>query len=124
MNQHTKIATVTLNRPLIEPSSFPLQGRPGEPVNGNNLMPGGKASTSPVLADYGFSIAVNGLWGQKNSHIFEQLACKRSRTALCGLPAGLRTGIKIIDEVHQETTDSTFRASAHSRRRGVPCSKL
>lgn len=115
MNQNIKIATVTLN-PAIDRTVFIPNFKAGQVnrVEREQSDAGGKGvNVASVLADYGFSIAVTGFLGAENSYIFEQLfARKKIEDRFVRIAGQTRTGIKIIDEVHQETTDLNFPGQA------------
>jgi 1-phosphofructokinase len=111
MSQTMKIATVTLN-PAIDRTVFV----PDFKVNKVNRVEweqadaGGKGvNVASVLADYGLSMAVTGFLGEENALIFERLfAQKKIEDRFVRIAGSTRIGIKIIDEVHQETTDLNF----------------
>lgn len=115
MNQNVKIATVTLN-PAIDRTVFIPNFKAGQVnrVEREQSDAGGKGvNVASVLADYGFSMAVTGFLGAENSYIFEQLfARKKIEDRFVRIAGRTRTGIKIIDEVHRETTDLNFPGQA------------
>lgn len=115
MNQNIKIATVTLN-PAIDRTVFIPNFKAGQVnrVEREQSDAGGKGvNVASVLADYGLALAATGFLGTENSYIFEQLfARKKIEDWFLRINGRTRTGIKIIDEVHQETTDLNFPGQA------------
>jgi 1-phosphofructokinase len=115
MSQTMKIATVTLNPAIDRTVSIPnfRAGRVNR-VEREQSDPGGKGvNVASVLADFGLSVAVTGFLGAENSYIFEQLfAHKKIEDRFVRIAGRTRTGIKIIDEVNQETTDLNFPGQA------------
>jgi 1-phosphofructokinase len=111
MNKASKVATVTLN-PAIDRTVYVPDFRAAKVnrVEREQFDPGGKGvNVASVLADYGLSVAVTGLLGRENSFIFDELFERKNIDERFVRIAGqTRTGIKIIDEVHQETTDINF----------------
>ena len=103
-----KIATVTLN-PAID-QTVRADGFRLNTVNRGQAMQfdaGGKGvNVASFLADYGHATAVTGFLGQENPELFEQLfAHKRIEDHFVRIPAHTRTGVKIVDEANQQTTD-------------------
>jgi len=117
MNQNARIATVTLN-PAIDRTVFVPNFKAGQVnrVEREQSDAGGKGvNVASVLADFGFAMAATGFLGAENSYIFEQLfARKKIEDRFVRITGRTRTGIKIIDEVHQETTDLNFPGQAPS----------
>ena len=103
-----KIATVTLN-PAIDQTVRVEQFQPNTVNRGQEMRldAGGKGvNVASFLADYGSDVAVTGFLGQENSEIFERLfANKGIEDKFIRIPGQARIGIKIVDEVHQQTTD-------------------
>lgn len=115
MNQNVKIATVTLNPAIDRTVSIPnFKAGQVNRVEREQSDAGGKGvNVASVLADYGFSMVVTGFLGTENSYIFEQLfAKKKIGDRFVRIAGRTRTGIKIIDEIHQETTDLNFPGQA------------
>lgn len=109
--QSIKIATVTLNPAIDQTVSIPnFRAGAVNRVNSSQADPGGKGvNVAWFLADYGFSIAVTGFLGEDNTSIFERLfAQKKIEDRFVRIPGSTRTGIKISDEVNQQTTDINF----------------
>jgi 1-phosphofructokinase len=103
-----RIATVTLN-PAID-MTVRVDGFQTNTVNRGQTMQfdaGGKGvNVASFLADYGHATAVTGFLGQENAEIFEQLfARKRIDDQFVRIPGRTRTGVKIVDEANQQTTD-------------------
>jgi 1-phosphofructokinase len=103
-----KIATVTLN-PAIDQTVRVECFQPNTVNRGQEMRldAGGKGvNVASFLADYGCTVAVTGFLGQENSEIFERLfAQKGIEDQFIRIPGQARIGIKIVDEVHQQTTD-------------------
>ena len=111
MSQTTRIATVTLNPAIDQTVSIPnFQAGQVNRVQFSQSDPGGKGiNVASILADCGCPAAVTGFLGRENTLIFERLfAQKRIQDRFVRLPGSTRTGIKIIDEANQETTDINF----------------
>ncbi|HZR38593.1 MAG TPA: 1-phosphofructokinase [Ktedonobacteraceae bacterium] len=103
-----KIATVTLN-PAIDQTVRVDHFRPNA-VNYAQTMhfdAGGKGiNVASFLADAGFFPTVTGFLGQDNADIFEQFfASKNLNDQFVRIPGRTRIGVKIVDEVNQQTTD-------------------
>ncbi len=115
MSQTAKIATVTLNPAVDRTVSIPnFKAGKVNRVEREQSDAGGKGvNVASVLADYGFSLAVTGFLGAENSYIFEQLFDrKKIEDRFVRIAGRTRSGIKIIDEVNQETTDLNFPGQA------------
>src|SRR2546425_5376547 len=103
-----KIATVTLN-PAIDQTVWVDHFRPNT-VNYAQAMQfdaGGKGiNVASFLADVGLTPTVTGFLGQDNADIFEQFfASKHIDDHFVRIPGRTRTGVKIVDEANQQTTD-------------------
>lgn len=103
-----KIATVSLN-PAIDQTVRADDFRPNT-VNRAQAMQfdaGGKGiNVASFLADSGYEVAVTGFLGQDNAEIFEQFfARKHIDDQFVRIPGRTRIGVKIVDEVNQQTTD-------------------
>lgn len=103
-----KIATVTLN-PAIDQTISVGDFRPGTVNRGQRMRldAGGKGvNVASFLADYGCSVTVTGFLGEENSEIFERLFARKGiEDSFIRIPGQTRIGIKIVDEVNQQTTD-------------------
>jgi 1-phosphofructokinase len=110
-----KVATVTLNPAIDRTVYVPdfLAGRVNR-VEREQSDAGGKGvNVASVLSDFGLTTAVTGFLGDDNSRIFEQLFERKNiEDRFVRISGSTRTGIKIIDEVHQETTDLNFPGQA------------
>jgi 1-phosphofructokinase len=105
MNQ---IATVTLN-PAIDLTVRADHFQPGTVNQGQSMQfdAGGKGvNVAAFLADYGLHCAVTGFLGQDNTELFTQLFVQQGIVDhFIRIPGRTRTGVKIVDEARQETTD-------------------
>jgi len=115
MDHGNKIATVTLNPAIDQTVSIPgfAAGKVNR-VQHSQSDPGGKGvNVASVLADYGFSTAVTGFLGEDNPMLFERLfARKQIQDRFVRIAGSTRIGIKISNEVDQETTDINFPGQA------------
>jgi 1-phosphofructokinase family hexose kinase len=111
MGQSQSVATVTLN-PAIDLTVAIPNFRAGEVnrVAHTRSDPGGKGvNVASVLADFGQPVCVTGFLGQDNTQLFERLfAQKGIEDRFVRIAGRTRTGIKIVDEPNQETTDINF----------------
>jgi len=103
-----RIATVTLN-PALDQTVRVDHFRPNT-VNYAQMMQfdaGGKGvNVASFLADVGLTTTVTGFLGQDNAGIFEQFfASKHIDDQFVRIPGRTRTGVKIVDEANQQTTD-------------------
>jgi 1-phosphofructokinase len=103
-----KIATVTLN-PAIDQTVVVDHFQINTVNRGRSLQldAGGKGvNVASLLADYGLPVAVTGLLGADNPAIFEQLFARKGiADHFVRIPGATRTGVKIVDEAQQQTTD-------------------
>jgi 1-phosphofructokinase len=102
------VATVTLN-PAIDMTVRADHFRPNT-VNYAQAMQfdaGGKGvNVASFLTDYGLSTTVTGFLGQENADVFERFfASKHIDDRFIRIPGHTRIGVKIVDEVNQQTTD-------------------
>lgn len=103
-----KIATVTLNPAIDQTVSVnDFQVNTVNRGQGMRFDAGGKGvNVASYLADYGLSVAATGFLGEENTQIFEQLfAAKGIEDYFVRIPGSTRTGVKIVDEANQQTTD-------------------
>ena len=103
-----KIATVTLN-PAIDLTVRADHFRPNT-VNYAQAMQfdaGGKGvNVASFLTDAGFTTAVTGFLGQENADIFEQFFARKGiADHFVRILGRTRTGVKVVDEANQQTTD-------------------
>ena len=103
-----KIATVTLN-PAIDQTVSVNDFRMNTVNRGQGMRfdAGGKGvNVASYLADYGLNVAVTGFLGEANTQIFEALfEAKGIEDHFVRIPGSTRTGVKIVDEANQQTTD-------------------
>jgi 1-phosphofructokinase len=102
------IATVTLN-PAID-QTVRVANFQRDTVNRAQEMrldAGGKGvNVASFLAGYGCPVAVTGFLGEENSEIFERLFARKGiEDRFIRIPGQTRIGVKIVDEVNQQTTD-------------------
>lgn len=111
MNDKVKIATVTLN-PAIDQTVFIPNFAAGQVnrVSRAQSDAGGKGvNVASFLADFGCAVSVTGFLGANNTQLFERLfAEKQIENRFVRIAGDTRTGIKIINDVTQETTDINF----------------
>ena len=111
MSEPIKVATVTLNPAIDRTISIPnfKVGRVNRVVHEQANAGGKGVNVASNLSDFGFSTVVTGFLGAENSYIFEQLFARKSiEDHFVRIDGSTRIGIKIIDEVHQVTTDINF----------------
>jgi 1-phosphofructokinase len=117
MNHAVKIATVTLNPAIDQTVSVPhFKAGKVNRVAATRSDPGGKGvNVATLLADLGYPVVVTGFLGEENARIFEQHFARKSMTdRFVRIAGNTRTGIKIVDEERQETTDINFPGQAPS----------
>lgn len=106
-----KIATVTLN-PAVDQTVSISNYRLGRVNRAQRVQtdPGGRGvNVASFLADYGLAVAATGFLGRENPYLFEQMFAKKHiEDHFVRIAGSTRTGIKIIDDVKQETTDINF----------------
>lgn len=115
MSETVKIGTVTLNPAIDQTVSIPnFKAGAVNRVQHTQSDPGGKGvNVAWFLADYGHLITVTGFLGEENSLIFERLFERKIiEDRFVRIAGSTRIGIKIIDEVNQETTDINFPGQA------------
>lgn len=103
-----QVVTITPNPALdltVNVDNFEL-----DTVNRGQAMqvdPGGKGvNVASFLADAGHDVAVTGFLGDENPAPFEQLCARKGiAEAFIRVPGRTRTGIKIVDQARQQTTD-------------------
>ena len=111
MDMHSDIVTVTLN-PAIDQTVLLDRLQIGS-VNRSRVshrQPGGKGvNVSAMLGDYGISSTATGFLGLENPRLFKELfESKTIRDEFVWIPGETRTGIKIVDQSANETTDINF----------------
>jgi 1-phosphofructokinase family hexose kinase len=117
VSQNVNIATVTLNPAIDQTVSIPnFQAGQVNRVAHTRSDPGGKGvNVASVLADYGaltghpYRVHVTGFLGKENTRLFERLfAQKGIEDRFVRIAGSTRIGIKIVDEIKEETTDVNF----------------
>lgn len=111
MAQGTKIATVTLNPAIDQTVSIPnFQAGSVNRVQDSQSNAGGKGvNVASFLADFGRSVTATGFLGENNTRLFEELFVRKQiEDRFIRIAGSTRIGIKISDEVKQETTDLNF----------------
>ncbi len=115
MDNSTKIATITLNPAIDQTVSIPdFQAGKVNRVKHSQSDPGGKGvNVASFLSDFGFQVAVTGFLGEENTLLFERLFVKKHiEDRFVRIAGSTRIGIKITDEVKQQTTDINFPGQA------------
>jgi len=111
MTTMKKVATVTLNPAIDQTVSIPnFAAGEVNRVERSQSDPGGKGvNVASNLSDYGHTVAVTGFLGEENTSLFERLfSQKQIEDRFVRIAGSTRTGIKIVDDVTQETTDLNF----------------
>ncbi|ADV67566.1 1-phosphofructokinase [Deinococcus maricopensis] len=103
-----KVATVTLN-PALDLTIRADGWRQGDvnTAQGAQFDAGGKGvNVASFLADAGMTVTATGLLGADNPERFEALLRDKGvRDAFIRVPGATRIGVKVVDELAQETTD-------------------
>ncbi|MEO8616628.1 MAG: 1-phosphofructokinase family hexose kinase, partial [Luteolibacter sp.] len=117
MDAHSEIVTVTLN-PAIDQTVFldRLQAGCVNRTSHSHCQPGGKGvNVSAMLGAYGISSTATGFLGEENPRLFKELfKSKAIRDEFVWIPGETRTGIKLVDQSSNETTDINFPGLAPS----------
>jgi 1-phosphofructokinase len=117
MGQETRVVTVTINPVIDQTISIP-NFTPGalNRVQASQLNAGGKGiNVASFLSDYGHPTSVTGFLGAENDEIFRRFFTRKGMEDHFVTIAGqTRTGVKIIDEVSNQTTDINFPGQAPS----------
>jgi 1-phosphofructokinase len=115
MSQSRRVATVTLNPAIDQTVSIPnfAAGKVNRVMNVTS-DPGGKGvNVASNLADFGVEVSVTGFLGDENPVLFERLFLQKAiKDHFVRITGTTRTGIKIINEIDQETTDINFPGQA------------
>ncbi len=118
MNRSKKVTTVTLNPAIDQTVSIPhfAAGKVNR-VQSVIADPGGKGvNVASNLADFGIEVSVCGFLGDDNPVLFERLFKQKSiNDRFVRIAGSTRTGIKIINEIDEETTDINFPGQAPSQ---------
>lgn len=117
MDTHSDIVTVTLN-PAIDQTVFldRLQVGSVNRSSDSHRQPGGKGvNVSAMLGAYGIPTTATGFLGTENPRLFKELFKNRTiRDEFVWINGETRTGIKIVDQSSNETTDLNFPGLAPS----------
>jgi len=109
------VITVTLS-PAIDHTILAPKFAPGKVnrVAEGPTSAGGKGvNVAAFLAHLGVRVAATGFLGQDNAGPFEKLFRQKNiEDCFIRIPGTTRTGIKIVDEARQETTDLSFPSPA------------
>jgi 1-phosphofructokinase len=111
MKPNAHIATITLNPAIDQTVVIPdFSAGSVNRVQEFRSDAGGKGvNVAAFLADFGFPVTATGFLGQENPHLFEYFfKHKKITDRFIRIAGSTRTGIKITDDVKQETTDINF----------------
>jgi 1-phosphofructokinase len=111
MKPDARIVTITLNPAIDQTVAIPnfLAGSVNRVQDFRSDAGGKGVNVAAFLADYGLPVTATGFLGQENPHLFERFFKQKHITdRFVRIVGNTRTGIKIIDEVRQETTDINF----------------
>jgi 1-phosphofructokinase len=115
MKPDAKIATITINPAIDQTIAIPdfSAGRVNRVQDFRSDAGGKGVNVAAFLADYGLPVTATGFLGQENSHLFERFFRQKKITdRFVRIAGSTRIGIKIIDEVKQQTTDINFPGQA------------
>ncbi len=118
MSQFIKVATVTLNPAIDQTVAIPnfAAGKVNRVTSIISEAGGKGVNVASNLADFGFETAVTGFLGEENLLLFERLFHQKAiRDRFVRIAGNTRSGIKIINEVDQETTDINFPGQSPTR---------
>ncbi len=118
MSQSTKVATITLNPAIDQTVAIPnfAAGKVNRVTSIISEAGGKGVNVASNLADFGFETAVTGFLGEENLLLFERLFHQKAiRDRFVRIAGNTRSGIKIINEVDQETTDINFPGQSPTR---------
>lgn len=111
MSQENRVVTVTINPAIDQTIAIP-NFTPGavNRVQFSRLDPGGKGiNVASFLSDFGQPVTVTGFLGADNDEIYRHFFAQKGIEDRCIRIVGqTRIGVKIIDEVRQQTTDINF----------------
>jgi 1-phosphofructokinase len=117
MKSENKIVTVTINPAIDQTVAVPnFTAGTVNRVQSIQMDAGGKGvNVSSNLADFGVASIATGFLGVENDEIFQRFFAHKGIEDRCVRIHGqTRTGVKIIDEVGQRTTDLNFPGQAPS----------
>jgi 1-phosphofructokinase len=110
-----RITTVTLNPAIDQTVSIPdfAPGKVNRVVRSQS-DPGGKGvNVAAFLSDYGLPVIVTGFLGEENRYIFERMFLEKGiDDRFVRIAGSTRVGIKIVDDLQQQTTDINFPGQA------------
>jgi 1-phosphofructokinase len=115
MKTDARIATITINPAIDQTVAIPdfSAGRVNRVQDFRSDAGGKGVNVAAFLADYGLPVTATGFLGQENSHLFERFfRQKKIADRFVRIAGSTRTGIKIIDEIKQQTTDINFPGQA------------
>lgn len=117
MEANPDIATVTFN-PAIDQTVFLNRfevGAVNRVANFHHQAGGKGINVSSMLGDYGIPSVATGFLGEDNQRLFKDLFDSKPITdEFIRIPGETRTGIKIVDQSSNETTDLNFHGLAPS----------
>lgn len=111
MEQENRVVTVTINPAIDQTISIPnFTSGTVNRVQSSRMDAGGKGiNVASFLADFGQPATVTGFLGADNDEIFRRLFERKGIEDRCVRIAGqTRIGVKISDEVLNQTTDINF----------------
>jgi len=111
MKPDARIATITINPAIDQTLAIAdfSAGRVNRVQDFRSDAGGKGVNVAAFLADYGLPVTATGFLGRENPYLFERFFRQKKITDRFVRMAGsTRTGIKIIDEVKQQTTDINF----------------
>ncbi len=111
MSQEKRVVTVTINPAIDQTLSIPgFTSGTVNRVKSSRLDPGGKGvNVASFLAAFGQPSTVTGFLGADNDAIFRRFFAQNViEDRFVRIEGQTRTGIKIVDEVQQQTTDVNF----------------
>jgi 1-phosphofructokinase len=117
MNSGTAVATITLNPAVDQTITIDnFQAGAVNRVQDTRVDAGGKGvNVAAFVADYGLEVAASGYLGTDNAALFEKFfARKKIEDHFVRIGGSIRTGIKIVDRVNNQTTDINFPGIAPS----------
>lgn len=115
MKPEVNITTVTLNPAIDQTLTIPnFRAGSVNRVQDFRCDAGGKGvNVAAFLADYGLPVTVTGFLGKENPLQFERFfKAKQICDRFVRIAGSTRTGIKIIDDTRQETTDINYPGQA------------
>lgn len=118
MTQPMKVVTVTLNPAIDQTVMIPrFAAGSVNRVKDFRSDPGGKGvNAAAFLADYGVPVVATGFLGAENPRLFEHFFERKKITdRFVRITGSTRTGIKISDEINQQTTDINFPGQAPTK---------